>query len=95
MSSYSNLQVQELSRRAAEAERDAVCAARERLLAQIEPFVHLALELARELTGCPVCATDQRHGGRCGPHLQQAMTLDRLAASIRACITARPDPLCL
>jgi hypothetical protein len=97
MSSYSNLQVQELSRRAAEAEaeRDAVCAAHERLLAQIEQFIQLALELAQELTRCPACATDQRHEGRCSPHLQQAKALDRLAASIRTCIIARPDPLCL
>jgi hypothetical protein len=97
MSSYSNSQVQELNRRAtqAEAERDAVCAAHEQLLTQIAPFVQLASELAQELSRCPVCAMDQPHEGQCRPHLQRAEALGRLAASIHACMIAPSDHLCL
>jgi len=93
MSSYSNSQIQELSRRAiqAESERDAVRATHEQLLTEVAPCVQLALELAQELSRCPACATDQRHEGRCSPHLRLAETLDSLAAKIRTCIAECPD----
>lgn len=97
MSSYSHSQVQELSRRAAQAEatRDAVCAAHEQLLTHIAPLVELAIELAQELSHCDICATDERHEGQCSRHLQRAKTLDRLAARVRTCCAERPDHLCL